>query len=70
MIIDGDGNTTRSLCSWNGPQELREETGGIGKIETIQTEIDQNTEKSSGDLKRLAVTQPSVKKPPDNAGVK
>ena len=33
-------------------------------------EIDQNTEKSPGDLRRLVVTQTPVEKPSANAGVK
>ena len=32
--------------------------------------INQNTEKSPEDLRRLAVTQPPVEKPPANTGVK
>ena len=52
-------------------------TGGLGNKRTSRDhpnysiiEIGQNTEKSPGDLKRLAVTQTLVKKPSANADVK
>ena len=57
--IDGPGIVTKGLVQGLGDLEIRV------RVETIQTtallEIGQNTEKSPGDLWRLAVTQTLVK---------
>ena len=58
---DGDtfGTSTKGLVQRLKDTEIR------GQVETIQNysivEIGQNAEKSSGDLRRLVVTQPLVK---------
>ena len=60
IVIGAFGTVTKGLLK--GLEDL--EVGG--RMETIQTtngiiENDQNTEKSPGDLRRLAVIQSSVK---------
>ena len=65
---EGDGDTNRSWCTWNGGKSLRRMTGGIGNRRKDRyhpdfsiIEIGQNTERSPGDPRRLAVTQIPVK---------
>ena len=55
-------------CSWYSYQRIDTKTGGLGNKRTSGDhpnycicEISQNNEKSPGDLRRLAVTQTSVK---------
>ena len=65
---ESDDNTNCDWCSWQSHQRF---DIGIGGLENWWTsgdhsnysiiEIGQNTEKSPGDLRRLAVTQTSVK---------
>ncbi len=55
IVIDAFGTITKGL--FKGLEDL--EVGG--RVETIQTTALLNTEKSPGDLRRLAVTQSSVK---------
>ena len=61
MEREGEGNT---ICNWcatiqkglvKGLDELESRGGGAETIQTI-VQIGQNTQKSPGDLKRLAVT--------------
>ena len=61
-------NTNCNWSSWYSHQRIGTETGGLENMRTSGnhpnyciTEIDQNTEKSSGDLRRLIVTQTLVK---------
>ena len=67
MDYDGNGDINYNWCAWNRPQRNK----GISRVGNLRMNRDlsnynivkivQNTEKSSGDLKRLAVTQNSVK---------
>ena len=64
----GDGGTSRNWRTWNGPQRLDNESGRrFGNRRTnvdrpnYVVETGQNTEKSPGDQRRLAVTQTPVK---------
>ena len=64
----GDGDTNCNWCTWNDSQELSKRTRGVRKWRTSGdhqncsiVEFKQNTEKNPGDLKRLVVTQTSVK---------
>ena len=68
--------TDCNLCSWESHQKINKETRGLEnkrKSEDYQnyciTEIGQNTEKSPGDLRRLAVTH-SGERPSTNAYMK
>ena len=72
-----EGLKEDSWSAWNGLQELGEDNGGIGKSwenrnhpNYSSIEISQNTEKSPGDLSRLAVSQTPGKKLSVNAGTK
>ena len=63
MERKGDGDTTCNWGTWNNPQRLNEGTRRPGHKRTIGDhpdysiiEFGQNTEKSPGDLSRLAVT--------------
>ena len=65
---EGDNYTNRDLCFWYSHQRI---INGIGELRGWRTsgghpiysiiENGQNTEKSPGDLRRLAVTQTPVK---------
>ena len=64
MKHEGDDDTNCSGCTWNDPQKLRKEAGRVRNRRTNRNHpnnsivlIGQNTEKSPGDLWRLAVTQ-------------
>ena len=64
----GDGDTSCTSCTWNGLKNIGRKTGGIGnwtKKWNHQNysviEIDQNSEKSPVDLRRLTVTLTPVK---------
>ena len=67
MQHEGDSNTSCNWRTWNGPQRLGKKTGRVGNRKTnrghpnYSIKIDQNTEKSPGDLRRLAVTQTPIK---------
>ena len=62
-----EGNTNSNWCTRNNPQRLDKGTGRLSNQRTsgdypdYSIKIGQNTEKSPGDLKRLAVTQTTVK---------
>ena len=65
---EGDGNTDYNWCTWNNPQSFSKGTGRPENNRTredhpnyIKAKIDENMEKSHGDLKRLAVAQTSVR---------
>ena len=65
---ESDVYTNYNWCFWNSHQRINKGNGGLGEKRTIRvhpnyynTEIGQNTEKSPGDLRRLAVTQTPVK---------
>ena len=62
-----DGETNCNWCAWYSHQKIGTRTGRLGNKNTSgdhpnysSAEIDQNTEKSPGDLRRLAVTQTPV----------
>ena len=68
MEHGGDGDTNCIWCTWNSPQRLGKGVGRVGNRRSNRdhpdysiVEIGQNTEKSPVDLKRLAVTQTTVK---------
>ena len=66
MEHEGDNYTSRDWCSWFSHQRINKGTGGHGNTRTSGDypnviENGQNTEKSSGDLKTLAVPQTPVK---------
>ena len=72
----GDGSTICNLCSWNDPQRLGKRAGGVRSRRTSGdhptyniVEVGQNTEKSPGDLRRVAVAQDFVKKTSVNAAI-
>ena len=74
MEHKGDGDTSCNWCTWNNPQRLVIGTGRLRNQRTCGDhpdnsiiKISQNTEKSPGDLRRLAVT---CEKPSVNAVVK
>ena len=55
-------------CTWDNPQSIGKGTGRLGNQRTSGEhpnysiiKIGQNTEKSSGDLRRLAVIQTTMK---------
>ena len=69
MEHKSDGDTSCNWCTRYSHQKIGTETGGLGNKRTSGdhlnyniVEIGQNTEKSPGDLKRLAVTQTPVRK--------
>ena len=77
MEHEGGSDANCNWCTWNNPQRIGKGTGRLRNERTGENhpdysiiKIGQNTEKSPGDLRRLAVTQTSVKKPSTNAGVK
>ena len=68
MEHEGGSYTNCDWCFWYSNERIIKETGGLGIWRTIGDhpnysiiENGQNTEKSPGDLKRLAVTQTPVK---------
>ena len=68
MEHEGDGDANRSWCAWNSPQKFGKKPGGFRNQRKNRDHTDhsiakigRNTEKSPGDLKRLAVTQILVK---------
>ena len=63
MEHEGDGETICGWWTWNNSQRIGTETGGLGKKRTSSDhsnysiiKIGQNTEKSPGNVRRLAVT--------------
>ena len=69
MQHERDVNTSCSWCTLNDPQRITKGTGRLRNQMTSRdhsvyniTKIGQNTEKSPGDLRRLAVAQTPVKK--------
>ena len=67
MEHEGDGDTNCNWCIRNNPQRLGNGTGKLGNKRTSGDHPDyniikagQNTEKSSGNLRKLAVTQTPV----------
>ena len=63
MEHESDNYTNRNWCFWYSHQRINKGTGGLGKKRTSGDhpnhsliENGQNTEKSPGDLGRLAVT--------------
>ena len=66
--MECEGDTNCNHCIWNNPQSIDKDTRKLGNQRTSRNHADysinnigQNTEKSPGDLKRLAVTQTPVK---------
>ena len=65
MKNEDDSDTNCNYCAWNYPQKIGKGTGRLGNKRTRPSKysiikIDQNTEKSPKDFRRLAVTQSSV----------
>ena len=63
MEHEGDSDTTCNWCTWNNLQKTDKETGRLENKRTSRDhpnysiiKIDQNSEKSPGNLKRLAIT--------------
>ena len=68
MEHEGDNYTNRDWCFWYSHQRIIKGTRGFRSWKTSGDHLnyniienDQNTEKSPGDLRRLAVTQTQVK---------
>ena len=68
MEHEGDNYTNRDWCFWYSHQRIIKRTGGLGNKRTCGDhpsyyiiEKGQNTKKSPGDLRRLAVFQTPVK---------
>ena len=68
MENEGDDNTDCNWCTWNDPQMLGKRTRSVGNRRKNRDHpsyrmvvIGQNTEKTPGDLRRLAITQTPVK---------
>ena len=64
MEHESVGDTNCNWSSWSSHQRIDIKTRGLGNNRTSEdhpnysiVEISQNTEKSPGDLKRLAITQ-------------
>ena len=74
MEHESDGDSRCNWCTRYSQQKIgtgirnKRTSGDHPKYNMI--EIGQNTKKSLGDLRRLAVTQDSSEKPSANAGVK
>ena len=67
MEPESDGDTNHNWCAQHSYQKIGTGTGGLGNKRMNKdhsnysiVEIGQNTEKNSGDLRRLAVTQTPV----------
>ena len=68
MEYEGDNYTNCNWCIWKSNQRITKGTGGLGSWQTSGDnpnyyiiENSQNSEKSPGDLRRLAVIQTPVK---------
>ena len=69
MEHESDGFTDCNRCSWYSHQRIIKRTGGHDRTSEDYpnysiVKIGQNTEKSPGDLRRLAVSQTPVKDQP------
>ena len=67
MEHEGNGDANFNWRTWSSPQSISKETGRLGNKRINENhpdysifKIGQNTKKSPGDLKRLAVTQTPV----------
>ena len=67
MEHESDGENNCNWCAWYSHQRIGTGTGGLGNKRTTVdhpkysiVEIGQNTKKSPGDLRRLAVAQTPV----------
>ena len=67
MEHKSDGDTSYNWCTWFSHQMMNKRTGGLGVKRTNEDhsnnsiiEIGQNTKKSPGNLRKLAVTQTRV----------
>ena len=74
---ESDFYTDSNWCSWYNYRRINKGTSGHGNKRTSEdhpnysiVKIDQNTEKSPGDLRRLAVTQNSCERKSANTDVK
>ena len=70
MVHESDGDTNCNWCAWYRQQRIGSGIGRLGNKETSGDhpnysiiKIGQNTEKSPGDLRRLAITLPPMKDP-------
>ena len=77
MEHEGDSFINRDLCFWYSYQRIIRETRGLGgrgmsgdDPNNYIIENGQNTEKSPGDLRRLAFTQTSSERPSTKTDVK
>ena len=77
MEHEGIGDTTCGWCTQDNPQRIGKGTGRLGNKRTNGDhpdysiiKIGQNTEKSTGDLRRLAVTPNTSEKLSANGGMK
>ena len=68
MEHESNGDTNCNWCTLNNHQKFRRKARGVGNWRTSLdytdcniVEVGQNTEKSSGDLRKLAVTKTPVK---------
>ena len=68
MEYEGEGDTNCDWCTCNNPQRISKGTKGLKNKRTSEDHSDysiikigKNTEKSPGDLRRLAATQNLVK---------
>ena len=68
MKREVNADTNSNCCSWHSHQKIGTTTGGLRNKTTSEhdpdysiAEIGQNTEKSPGELRRLAVTQTPVR---------
>ena len=64
MKHEDDGDTSCNWCTWNNPKIISKGIGRLGNKSSSEdhpdyriNKIGQNTDKSSGDLKKLAITQ-------------
>ena len=77
MEHESDGYINCNWCSWYSHQRIGTRTRGLGNNGTGGDcpsysifEIDQNTEKNPGNLRKLAVTLAPFERPTANTGVK
>ena len=68
MDPEGDGDSNCNWCAWYSHQKIGTRTEGLGNKSTSEDhpnysiiDIGLNTEKSSGDLRKIAVTQTQMK---------
>ena len=64
MEHESDGDSNYNWCTWNDPHRLSKRAGEVRNQNMSQAhsnysivEVGQNTEKSQGDIRTLAVTQ-------------